>query len=193
MNLILTAGHTLAQYKIGGGTGAKLEGRDEAYETRRVVNDIITHLRFNYGIHSFTDKDDKSLSEVINWISKSFVAGDMLIDFHFNSVSNKSATGCEVLVADNATIFEKKFAKDLSAVISKTLKIKDRGLKTESDSARSKLGILSSSKISLLHNFLVEFCFISNDSDWKAYNDNYTDLVINVSKFISSYFDIQKL
>lgn len=189
MNLIITAGHTLVAYKVGSGTGAKVEGRDEAFECRRLTNDIITDLRFNHGIHSFTDKDNLSLNQVITWLNKNFVAGDFLIDIHFNASANKNATGTEVLVADNATVFEKKFAKDLSALIAKTLKIKDRGLKTEKDSARGKLGILSSSMISNFHNFLIEVCFLTTDSDWKAYNDNYTELVSNISKFIADYVE----
>jgi N-acetylmuramoyl-L-alanine amidase len=186
MKLYLTAGHQIINGKGNGAFG--VDNFDEAVEARILVQDIIRFMHYGNMVPMnllLTDKDEMSLSSVIEWVGKLATRDCVTIDFHFNAFSKPSATGTEVLVADNATVIEIKKAERLSNIISTTLRTRNRGVKMEKDSARGKLGMLSSSRLAHAKNILLEICFITNPYDVKQYRDNYPELVKNLSNYLT--------
>jgi N-acetylmuramoyl-L-alanine amidase len=187
MKIYITSGHQVINGKGNGAFG--VDGFDEAVQARRLVNDIINNMKFANGVDKnliLTDNDSWSLNAVIGWLAKAVTKECLTIDVHFNAFSSPKATGTEVLIADSATKQEISFAKDVVFSIANTLKIGNRGVKKESESARGKLGMLSGGGAKAV-NILVEVCFITNPNDVNAYNTRYWNLVENLSKLFSQF------
>ena len=184
MKVYLTSGHQIIKGKGNGAFG--VDGFDEAVEARKFVTDVINFLKYGFGVSDtriMTDRDDWSLQTVINWIAKKATKECLSIDVHFNAFSNPKATGTEALVANNYTQIEHSIARDFSFTISQVLKINNRGVKTEAQSGRSRLGILSGGAAHAI-NILVEICFITNESDVRAYRTKYWTLVEKFAELI---------
>lgn len=184
MKVYLTSGHQIINGKGNGAFG--VDGFDEAVEARKFVNDVINFLSFAHKVPKsqiLTDHDSWSLNAVIGWIAKNATSKCLSIDVHFNAFHLPKATGTEVLIANNATAQENSFARDFSYTISQVLKISNRGVKTEGQSARGKLGMLSGGGAKAI-NILIELCFITNESDVSAYRNHYWMLVEKFSNLI---------
>lgn len=117
-----------------------------------------------------TDKDWENNTQYQNRLKPS--TGDVVIDFHMNSFSPTS-TGVEVIISDNAGKDSKALAEELVNGYSKIMWITNRGVKKESQTPRKKLGILNKKGTAVL----VEFAFISNINDVKAFESNEDALV----------------
>lgn len=183
MKVILTVGHKIINNK---GTGVHVGSIDEAKECRKFVNDLISYLKYRGSIEVLTDDDTLTLTQTINWLDKVVEPEDILIDFHLNAATPQ-ATGSEVFIAKNYNKFELTFATELSRIMSTTLGIRNRGCKTENQSQYNTLGILSG-KARRANNFLAELFFATNQSDWKAYNEKYSDLIVDVGALIMSNY-----
>lgn len=164
--------------------GAVGNGFIEAKETIRVRNRVSELLRAK-GVDVWNDKDNWNLQTVINEISKSSKPSDIVCDIHFNA-GPESATGCEVFVPNEAVKTELLLANDLCLCISKTLNIRNRGVKRESDSQHRRLGMMRPSGV----NVLIEVCFISNSFDMKSYNENFETMCNSVASVLLKH--IQK-
>jgi N-acetylmuramoyl-L-alanine amidase len=68
--------------------------------------------------------------------------------------------------------------------IAKVLGIRNRGVKTESSTARGKIGILNVKGT----NVLLEICFMSNPSDHLAYQNKKAELASYLSGIIVKEF-----
>jgi N-acetylmuramoyl-L-alanine amidase len=184
MKVYLTSGHQIINGKGNGAFG--VDGFDEAVEARKFVNDVLKFLKFAFSLDEskvLTDRDDWSLNTVINWIAKNTTKDCLSIDVHFNAFTNPRATGTEVLIANNHTESELKIAKDFAFMMSSVLRINNRGVKTEAQSARGKLGMLSGGGAKA-KNILIEICFITNPDDVRLYRNNYWTLVEKFSHLI---------
>lgn len=84
----------------------------------------------------------------------------MLLDIHYNAATPQ-ATGVECFVSDNAGSKSKELAKEIAEITHKITGLHNRGIKTESQSARGRLGILNMRGTAVLW----EVAFISNPSD----------------------------
>lgn len=173
--LYLTAGHEI---RNGKGTGASSIYGDEAVLAKKLVDDISYKLK---SIDVSNDKADWKLASVIQWIKGLATSQDFVIDVHFNA-GPITATGTEVIIPDAFTMKELNFATEVSSVIARTLKIRNRGVKKEKDTARKTLGILRIPNKPT--NILIEVCFLSNKEDMQSFNQNYSDLVDNLSAVI---------
>jgi N-acetylmuramoyl-L-alanine amidase len=169
-NIYITAGH--------GGTdpGAIGNGLKEADLTLELRDLIISKIK-NKKVYS--DANTDPLAKVLNWLRSKISINDLIIDIHFNA-GVASANGTEVLIPAKSSTFEKELALKLSNTISTTLNIKNRGVKTELDSARGKIGILNIN----CENILIEVCFISNINDITKYQKNKEILATNIAKII---------
>src|SRR5690606_11290908 len=107
---------------------------------------------------------------------------DVVIEPHFNAFNGK-ATGVEVLVADNANDRSKAMAKELVDGYASIMGIANRGVKTESQSARGRLGLMRKKGAVAL----VEICFIDNSNDMKAYDSNRGNLACFTAQVIAKY------
>lgn len=158
--LFLIAGHG------GSDPGAVGNGYKEADLTLELRDLIASKLEDKYTIYK--DVKEHSLNSVITWLKSIVTPSCLLVDIHFNAAATKAATGTEILVPDAFSSFESKLATDLAVNISKVLGIKNRAVKKESQSARSRIAILNVPA----ENVLIEVCFISNKSDIESYQKN---------------------
>jgi N-acetylmuramoyl-L-alanine amidase len=179
-NLIITAGHSL---KEAGARG--VEGVKEEIETIKLRDDVTKHLKKWYKVDVWNDNDSDSLQTVINQIKAKVKSKfDISIDIHFNA-GPPTATGVEVIVPNSPSLEEKFLGSKLSEEIAKTLKLRNRGLKTEDDTARKTIGILRQPHVAT--NILLEICFITNSNDVASYRANYLKLVQTISDTIGNY------
>ena len=149
--------------------GAICNGKTESKmmsDFRNKVTAKLDKLNHPYG----TDKDWETNTQYQNRLKPN--TGDVVIDFHMNSFGPTS-TGVEVIISDNAGKDSKALAKVLVDGYSKIMGITNRGVKKESETPRKKLGILNKKGTAVL----VEFAFISNVSDIKAFENNVEALV----------------
>ena len=158
--LIIGAGH--------GGTDSGAVGngfieRDLAIEFRNL---LVSELK-KLSVNCIVDPDSNKLVDSLAYFKKYFNPDSINIDIHWNA-GPPAATGTEVLINTNATLFEKQLGGKIAEAIETILNIKNRGLKTELDSARGKLGWMHQ----LGRNYIIEMCFISNKTDMDKYQAN---------------------
>ena len=91
-----------------------------------------------------------------------------LIDIHFNAHSNPNARGTEVIVADDATTLELRFASRLAHTTADALDIPLRCIKSESQTPHRRLGMLHLTPQSVI----LEVCFCTSPEDVEAYRNN---------------------
>jgi len=153
--------------------GATYNGRKESEEMMCLRNLVLAELKG----HDFDTDNDSETNTVLQSRIKPNRT-DVIVDNHMNASANSKATGTEVFVSDNAGALSKQMAKELVDGISKILGIANRGVKTESQSPRKKIGILNKPGIAVL----IEHCFISNPNDLKAWDEKKP----LVAKFVAS-------
>ena len=162
MSIFVSAGHNL---KDPGATG---NGLTEAIETRKIREKVISFIPKEYKI--VKDEDSWDLSQTMANFETG--EGSACLDIHFNAAANPAATGVEVIHPDNPSADELHFARALSQQLSNIMRIKNRGAKPESETARKRLGMMRENGI----NLLVEVCFISNPADVLAYLSLFNEL-----------------
>jgi len=158
--LIIGAGH--------GGTDSGAVGngfieRDLAIEFRNL---LVSELK-KLSVNSIVDPDSNKLVDSLAYFKKYFNADSINVDIHWNA-GPAAATGTEVLINTQATPFEKQLGGKMAEAIATILNIKNRGLKTELQSARGSLGWMKQ----LGRNYIIEMCFISNKTDMDKYQAN---------------------
>ena len=166
-NLFITAGHR------GGSTGANANSYSAAELAIQLRYELTAKLHA-HGVVVVNDADADSLTAVVNTINKNCTNRDLCLDLHFNSFSNASANGTEVLIQNAPTNGEIEFAEDVLNAVCSTLGTKNRGVKKEGRSQYKRLAMLSGVKC---NSVLVEVCFISSQSDMVRYNSKYNELV----------------
>ena len=197
-SVVLIAGHSASR---GKDNGAAYDGRLEgvlAIELRRsIVQEYNKLIGSNVKLAKqlVTDPDSTTTADTVRLLSNisdkgRFIWGagwilesPMLIDLHFNAAANPNATGTEVIIDYDANQIEKDFATAMSRTIADTLRIKNRGVKSEILSHRGRLGILHVTNNSIL----IEICFISNARDIESLQNNHTQLSMNIAKLILDY------
>ena len=86
-----------------------------------------------------------------------------MLDIHWNAASSK-ARGTEVIVPDKPSLFETSLAKEILDVFVSN-GFTSRGVKTESQTARKRLGWM----IPAAENILIEMAFLTNTLDLELY------------------------
>lgn len=143
--------------------GAVYNGVKEADKTKEFRNLLSKYLSQKGHAH-IMDKDAETNTQYQNRIKPG--SGSVLLDNHFNASANINATGTEMIVANNASKESIAMATELAEVTAAILGIKNRGVKTEKETARGKIGILNKGAGIAV---LAEICFISNTSDMAKY------------------------
>lgn len=169
-------------------SGAVYNGRFENKETIRLRNTINETLA-KVGIKYISDNDNQTLSEVIRTIKPGNAS--VLYESHLNASVNATATGTECVVSEESFVAKDlsyRMATEICEVTSKLLGIRNRGVISEKQSARGRLGILhTKAGISVLH----EWCFISNPLDMKALDENYKKACEAVALILKKYDDLK--
>lgn len=176
--IFISAGHNPNGIKPD--PGAVANGLHEAnltVEFRNLVCAELTKLKAQF----VTDKDDERLGQYLERIKTG--SGSVVLEFHFDAAASASATGTTVLIGDDADRLDIAFARELVNATSAAFGIKNRGVISESQSHRGKLGLMrESGTVALL-----ELCFISNPNDIKAYQTNKLKLATEIAKILQRY------
>lgn len=175
--IFISAGHHLSD----SGAVSKCRGGVKESSLTIIQRDLICKELDVMGVKYISDRDVETLGQYLSRIKPG--NGSVLLELHFNASSNNSATGIETLIADDASIESKKFAKEVNDVTVKVLKLKDRGVKSEADSHRGKLGFMRGSGV----RALLEICFISNCQDVDSWFDNKEILAKEIAKVLIKF------
>lgn len=165
----ISAGHR------GKGTGASGYGVDEGLEAIFLRDKVAQSIRTTNRI-VVTDDDKAQLSAVVKAINTSCNPDDISLDIHFNA-AGAAATGVECFVREGARVTEKLVAIELCRLISNTLGIKNRGVKTDNQGQHSKLAMCSDIRCNAV---LLEVCFLSNQGDVAKYKEHRMEVVRNI-------------
>ena len=174
MACFVSAGHHL---KDSGATGNGYKENELTMEFRNLV--VARCLA--KGLKVITDKDTETLAEYLKRIESG--TGSVVVEFHFDASDNSAANGATSLVGDDADRLDKAFATDLVLATSSVLGTKNRGVISEKDSHRGRLGLMrEAGTVSLL-----EIGFITNKSDLAAYQKNKSALAEAIANVIYKY------
>lgn len=163
--LFLIAGHH--NNDSGAVSNHSVLGKIKEAELTKDLRELmfISLKNFNPQMDIWLDDDNWTLPQVINWVNQNIKEGDMMIDIHFNAFSNPNANGTETLVRNGSSQSIINRAGRFSKVMADTLQVTNRGVKTEAQSGRSRIGILHG----IGDRFLWEIKFLSNDRDVNQY------------------------
>ena len=156
--IIISAGHG------GSDSGAVANGyteRDLAIEFRELLVKELLLL----GVKPLIDDNKNALKETLAWLTGKYSSKDILLDIHWNAASSK-ARGTEVIVPDNASMFENNIGKNILNVFVSNGFV-NRGVKPESQTARKRLGWMRPPA----ENILIEMGFITNLLDINLYQN----------------------
>ena len=160
--IFLTAGHHL---KDPGAVGNGYKENGLTIEIRNMIAERIRDL--DPSVLIWLDDDRDTLGQVISKINKLAKSEDYHLELHFDASIYPKASGCTSLVAKGARQKSIDFGKELSELGSKILNVPNRGVKSEEESHRGRLGILHTAASSVLY----EVGFISNTSDMSNYQE----------------------
>ncbi len=167
--IFLIAGHA------GKGSGA-CGIIDEGEQTMQLRNHLVGRInQLRPDIPIEIDEDSNPLRDVVRHINNSCDPNDLCIDIHFNSVSDTSANGTEVLIKPNATTVSQELAEVTLNAMVQTLGTHNRGIKHRNNLAMIKLKC---------HCVLLEMCFVRNKVDTAKYLDHFETLVENLAQAI---------
>ena len=155
--IIISAGHG------GNDPGAVANGyteRDLAIEFRELLVKELLLL----GVKPLIDDNKNALKQTLAWL-KGVLKSDktVCIDIHWNAAIPK-ARGTEIIIPDKPSLFESSFAKEILDVFVSN-GFTRRGVKTESQTARKRLGWMRP----LAENILIEMAFLTNTLDLELY------------------------
>jgi N-acetylmuramoyl-L-alanine amidase len=179
MAAFISAGHHL---KDSGAVGSGTQENREAIGFR----DSVIKWAKLFGTEVIQDNDNETLSQYLKRIETS--SGSVVIEFHFDASTNAMATGTTALVGTDADRLDKAFAKELVDRTADMLGIRNRGVISEAQSHRGRLGLMREQGIVCL----LELCFISNPNDMRSYNANKDNLAREIARIIKRYDDIIK-
>jgi N-acetylmuramoyl-L-alanine amidase len=176
--IFVSAGHNPGGVKPD--PGAIGNGKREADLTLEFRN-LVTAELHKQGAKFITDNDNERLGEYLSRIKTG--TGSVVLEFHFDAAANAKATGTTVLIGGDADKNDKDFAKELAEATAAILGIKNRGVISETESHRGRLGLMKEEGILAL----LEICFISNPSDLSAYEKYKTFLAAKIAAILIKY------
>mgnify|MGYP000992531641 CR=1 FL=1 len=182
----ISAGHCADRKSPNFDSGAEgINKRLECDETIKVRDRVIAIIKEKGYTDIIQDANNESLKEYLNRAKTG--NGSMVCEFHFNAFNFKTS-GTEVLVADNPSINSSNCAKEMADVTASILGIPNRGVKTEAESHRGKLGLMREMGIVVL----VEVCFIDSATDMAAYDTHFEALCQAYADILIKYDNLIK-
>lgn len=140
------------------------------------------------GLSPKTDFNTNALSATLNWLRTLVYDKDsILIDIHWNSSSDINANGTENFIPDDYTKKELELATEINKIFVK-YGLKNRGVKTESQSNRRRLGIFRTN----CEQILIEVGFISNSRDMTIYEQNKQEMSKDIISLLKKEFVLEK-
>lgn len=161
-------------------------GRKEADMTVKIRDKTLAYLE-QKGYNDFkSDLNDESLSLYLKRIQPGNAS--VVCEFHLDAATSPNATGCTVLIGEDANKLDKDAATEIAITTSQILGIKNRGVISERDSHRGRLGLMREDGIV----FLVEVCFITNKNDLESLDKHIEELCSKYADLIIKYDDLVK-
>jgi len=177
----VSAGHNSKSKNIKQDPGAVnkqgIKEGDLTIEFRDLVCKELDLLKVKY----LKDSDEESLSQYLSRIKTG--NGSVVVEYHFDSAATETATGTTGLIEAEADKLDRTFAKELTNSVAKVLGIKNRGVITEAESHRGRLGLMREEGIICL----VELGFLSNPLDLSKYNLKKKELAKEHASIILKY------
>lgn len=178
LKILLIAGH-------GAGDPGACGYGVEATETRRVVN----MLKAKFGVYDGVYVDIYSIERNAyadigaGVLQVNFANYDYVLEVHFNSAANESATGVEVWVTPTelGITVEQSIVNKVS-----DLGYANRGVK------REDFRVIRTAKNRGVSAALVETCFISNQNDMSIYNNNFSSVCNAIVEGVAEGFGLKK-
>lgn len=173
MKIGLISGHG------AGDSGAIGQGKQEANETRKVVNRVAQYLKqyatvevYNQNKNAFEEKQKGRLA---------YMVCDYMLEIHFNSF-NGSANGTEIYVtqSEKATTVERTIVSKLSKFFV------NRGVK------RTNFSVIYGYKNRGISSALLEVCFIDSKTDMLIYEREFDSICKNIAEGIAEGFGLKK-
>jgi len=182
--IFISAGHNSQSKTIKQDPGAvNKHGVKEGDLTIELRDLVCKELDF-LGVKYVKDSDEESLAMYLKRIQTG--SSSVVCEFHFDASDNPSATGCTALVEADADRLDKAFATDMVKWTADTLGIKNRGVITEAESHRGRLGLMKENGLVVL----IEVGFITNEDDMRFYNINKNLLAHNYAVMLKQYEDL---
>ena len=158
--VFLSAGHSdsdpgaVATIEYETGSSTIIKESDVALDFRKMVALYLERAGVTFG----TDGQD-GVNLPLSMAAKMAREYNIAVEFHCNASDNTSATGVEVLSAED----DKDLADDISSAIANALGIKNRGAKPENAGQHHRLAFVQAGGL------IVELFFLSNPNDRRAY------------------------
>jgi len=176
--LYISAGHNTFGIKTD--SGAVGNGKRECDLTVEFRNLVLDQLKAKNAPY-ISDNDTETLGQYLKRAETG--NGSVVLEFHFDASVNSKATGATALVGVDADDNDKVFARDILYATVSTFGIKNRGVLSEADSHRGRLGLMREKGIVAL----LELCFISNPDDLKAYDLHKAELAGKIADILIKY------
>ncbi len=180
--IFISAGHSANSLKNRDSGAVNKDGVQEGKLTIE-FRDLVCKELDKLGVKYIKDSDEESLSMYLQRITTGNAS--VVIEYHFDAATPQ-ATGTTSLVEVEADRLDKAFAKEIADTTAITLGIKNRGVISEADSHRGRLGLMREEGIICLS----ELCFITNPTDLQKYNTNKNTLARLHALIIKKYEDI---
>ncbi|MDC4240878.1 N-acetylmuramoyl-L-alanine amidase [Clostridium tertium] len=179
MKILLIAGHG------AGDPGACSNYGVEATETRRVVE----MLKVQFGLYDGVSVDVYPIERNAyadigaGALQVNFANYDYVLEVHFNSAANASATGVEIWVTpvETGITVEQAIVNKVSS-----LGYANRGVK------REDFRVIRTVKNRGVSAALIETCFISNQGDMDRYNNNFAKVCNAIVEGVAEGYGLNK-
>ncbi len=175
--IFISSGHNPHGIKID--PGAVANGYREA-DLNVEIRDLVCKELDKLGSKYIKDLDNETLGQYLERVQTG--TGSVVLEFHFDA-ANGVASGSTSIVEAEADRLDKLFAKELVDVCSNTLGIKNRGVKSEADTHRGRLGLMREDGIIAL----LEVGFIDNKGDIAAYQAKKVALAKALAPILKKY------
>lgn len=176
--IFVSAGHNPGGLKVD--PGAIGNGKREADLTVEFRNLVLEELKKKC-ISFVSDNDTERLGQYLKRINTGNAS--VVLEFHFDAAASPNATGTTVLIGSDSDEHDKAFAKELVEAAASILMIKNRGVLSETESHRGRLGLMREKGIIAL----LEICFISNPADLSAYEKYKKYLAERIAAILIKY------
>jgi N-acetylmuramoyl-L-alanine amidase len=171
--IFISAGHHLKD------SGAIGSGTQENLETIKFRDLVVSNLR-GRGLKVITDDDNETLPQYLSRIQPG--EASVVCEYHFDA-ANGTAFGSTAIIGVDADKNDKAAANELVNVTATTIGTKNRGVISEAESHRGRLGLMRKKGIVVL----VEICFIDNPKDFSKYELVKNDLAIKHADILEKY------
>jgi N-acetylmuramoyl-L-alanine amidase len=180
--IFISAGHNPKGIKTD--PGAVAHGHIEA-DLAVEIRDLVCIELSKLGVTFKKDSDDETLAQYLSRIQTG--SGSVVVEFHFDA-ANGTASGSTAIVEAEADRLDRLFASKLVAACSTALGIRNRGVKSEAETHRGKLGLMREDGIICL----LEVGFIDNIKDLNAFQCSKRALALVLAPIIKEFEDLIK-